>query len=280
MVIMRKITGFTACTVVASWLLWLPLILQGHGILSASNNMSALYILGALTPAVFGIIFTINADGREGCRKLMKSSIAQPVSWKWVLVSVLTFFVLLFLSRLLFSRFESDLPESSKVTSVLSFFTFTFSVFLVGGGLDEEIGWRGFLTRKLLERFRPVTVIAVVSVIWSIWHLPLFYIAGTNQASLGFFQFMLPVICMTVMITWLYYRTGSVLLCALFHTFGNVAHEVFRVVPTAEAPNPLGFSIYTGLTLILAVMIFILDVSLYHKKPVRVRNGHEYSARG
>jgi len=259
---------FAILTIVTSWLIWLPLVLQSKGYLAGMPDLSALKILGALTPAVFGIVMTAKEDGKAGVKALFKNSLTKAVSAKWLIAVCVAPFIINFAARMVFRSFETNLPQSDTVTGVASFLSFTVLVFLFGGGLDEEMGWRGYLTDRLIKTTKPIHAIWITSIVWTIWHLPLFYIAGTNQAYLSFFEFALPVIALTVIITWIYFCTRSVLLCALFHTFGNVAHEVFKVVPTEQAGNPLGFYVFTAIMIIIAALILIFDVRLYKRNDI------------
>lgn len=51
----------------------------------------------------------------------------------------------------------------------------TFLANLWTGPLAEEFGWRGYLLPKLAERHPPVVAGLVIGIIWTLWHLPLFY---------------------------------------------------------------------------------------------------------
>ena len=259
---------FAGLTMLTSWILWLPLVLQTRGYLTGLPDLSALKVLGALTPAVFGIVMTVKEGGKASVKALVKNSFTRVVSVPWLIAVCVLPFAFNFAARAAFGAFETNLPKSDTVTGVASLIYFSAMVFLFGGGLDEEIGWRGYLTDRLLKRTRPIHAVWITSIVWTVWHLPLFYIAGTNQAQVTFFEFALPVAALTVIVTWIYFRTKSVLLCALFHTFGNVAHEVFKVVPTADAGNPLGFYIYTGIMIAVAALILTVDVRLYKKNDI------------
>lgn len=83
------------------------------------------------------------------------------------------------------------------------FGTFLFVAF-VGGG-QEEPGWRGYALDRLQARYSPLKATLALGVIWGVWHVPLY--------GLGFVGPMMFV----VFYTWLYNRTGSVLLCVLLH---------------------------------------------------------------
>jgi membrane protease YdiL (CAAX protease family) len=50
-------------------------------------------------------------------------------------------------------------------------------------GALEEPGWRGYAQEALQRRLPVLTASLVVGLFWALWHLPLFFVAGTYQAS-------------------------------------------------------------------------------------------------
>jgi membrane protease YdiL (CAAX protease family) len=74
----------------------------------------------------------------------------------------------------------------------------------IGGGLEEP-GWRGFALPRLLRDHSPVKATLLLGCIWAVWHLPLYGLAFVGPLLFVFFY------------TWLYNKTGSVLLCILLH---------------------------------------------------------------
>jgi membrane protease YdiL (CAAX protease family) len=50
---------------------------------------------------------------------------------------------------------------------------------LLGGGLGEEIGWRGFALPLLLQRLSPRTASLLLGVLWTAWHAPAFFRGDT-----------------------------------------------------------------------------------------------------
>ena len=90
-------------------------------------------------------------------------------------------------------------------------------VLVIGGGLEEP-GWRGFALPRLQEHHTPVKATLILGVVWGIWHLPLYGPAFVGPLLFVFFY------------TWLYNRTGSVLLCILLHASFTPAldHLVLR----------------------------------------------------
>ena len=53
---------------------------------------------------------------------------------------------------------------------------------LVVNGIGEELGWRGFLADRLLDRHGLRRTATVVWVVWGLWHVPLFWVVSDFRA--------------------------------------------------------------------------------------------------
>jgi hypothetical protein len=76
----------------------------------------------------------------------------------------------------------------------------------------------------------------LVGLIHTIWHLPLFWVAGTNQIKMGFgpdfLIFILFVVSSAIYSAWCYYGNDhSILAVALLHTTGNLSFDIFAYSP-------------------------------------------------
>lgn len=92
-------------------------------------------------------------------------------------------------------------------------------VFVVGmivtGPLSEEAGWRGTVYPRMRRTMGRFQVGLVLGVIWSVWHLPLFFINDTPQSELGLFGpsgvlFAVSAIPMAMLVAAAYERAGIV----------------------------------------------------------------------
>jgi membrane protease YdiL (CAAX protease family) len=91
---------------------------------------------------------------------------------------------------------------------------------IVGGGL-EEIGWRGIL-QPYLEKYMPFSwATIIVAVIWTTWHLPLWFIAGTSQYATSFSLFGVSVLGLAFILAAIRKITNNIFLCILFHSCIN-----------------------------------------------------------
>ncbi|HEY8599061.1 MAG TPA: CPBP family intramembrane glutamic endopeptidase, partial [Thermomicrobiales bacterium] len=101
--------------------------------------------------------------------------------------------------------------------------------------LTEETAWRGFALPRLQARFNALSASLILGLIWALWHLPLFFLANTGQSKMPFPGFVLDVVAVTIVMTWVYNHTrGSVLLAALFHAAFNAGGAYFNTL-TSDA---------------------------------------------
>lgn len=89
---------------------------------------------------------------------------------------------------------------------------------LILGPLSEELGWRGYALDRLQTCWNALTSSLILGVIWSMWHLPLFYIIGTSQYlyDISFLGFMLGTTTISVLYSWAYNNTGGSIWSAVF----------------------------------------------------------------
>jgi len=93
-------------------------------------------------------------------------------------------------------------------------------VLLVNYG--EEIGWRGYALPFLLKRFSPLTASLLLSAIWILFHVPL-YVARPVFGSLA----SVSILLISLILTWMYLNTKSILPGTLFHAAFNAWTQVF-----------------------------------------------------
>jgi membrane protease YdiL (CAAX protease family) len=137
------------------------------------------------------------------------------------------------------------------------------------GPLGEEPGWRGFALPRLQQRSGPLVGTLLLGVLWGLWHLPLFFIPGTDWYALsvvgtGFMGHLVPLgvfviwtIALAITFTWIFNNTrGSLLLAMLLHASINVAP--FVLLP-ALFPSPSVSTLF-GLSWILVWVVVALLV--------------------
>jgi uncharacterized protein len=72
-------------------------------------------------------------------------------------------------------------------------------------------------------RCSALTASLVIGLVWALWHVPLFFMVGTSQATMSFAWFTVQAVALSIVLTWAYNGTGgSVLLVVLAHAALNV----------------------------------------------------------
>ena len=225
-----------------TWLIWGAGLLMGMTAETGEGLIVAL--LGVIGPMVTGIGFTYLTRDKEGRRDYWKRIIDfKRIPAKWYLVILLFAPVLNILAALLDKLAggsgagwgETLLNAATNPFSLLLSFLFTSLIPFI-----EELGWRGYALDRLQERYSALVSSLILGVVWSLWHLPLFFVPGSYQASLGFgtlafWLFMIGIVPLNLPFTWIYNNTGrSTLAVILFHAMVNFTGELIALTERAD----------------------------------------------
>ena len=94
--------------------------------------------------------------------------------------------------------------------------------------VGEELGWRGYALPKLVETRSPLAASLIIGVVWWLWHLPTFFIAGTPQFNQPVVAFLVMTTAYSILLTWVVlHARGSVLIATLFHGAINICQGFF-----------------------------------------------------
>lgn len=251
----KELIQYFAIAFAFSWLIWLPGILIPNFLIPGK----ALEVIGALGPAVAALVLVIRSAGKAGLKQTLANSFGKDCKWGFLALSCMMLLGVHALSRFIYSIFTTNLPESEMLSNPAALIPLFIIMFLFGGGLGEEIGWRGYTLDRIQRKFSALGASLFLGIFWIVWHLPVFFLPGTNQSMVPFWLFTLTVLPLGVMMTWVYNNTNkSIFAAALFHTVGNLAHELFRIMPTKNSPSLTGFIILTGLYYLVTLIIVMV----------------------
>ena len=141
---------------------------------------------------------------------------------------------------------------------------------IIGGGV-EEIGWRGLLQPKLEEKYPHIIAAIIVGVIWAVWHLPLWFIEGTNQQDLNFMWFGINTIMLSFFIGSVTFVSKSIFMAIIAHASINAFWEV---MPATDRMIP---------SLILMIYVIITSMfidHLYKRKTMGIHRRRVEFAKG
>jgi membrane protease YdiL (CAAX protease family) len=180
--------------------------------------------------AIAGIIATFIDGGWRAVRALARSCFRWKVSPGWWIYA-------LFLpcawsaTALLVWGITHGGVGPVRILQVLSLFApARFIQSFSTGPLGEEAGWRGFLLPRLVQRYTPLTASLLLGLIWSFWHVPLYYSTMIALPAVAL-RFFISTTCISVLIAILFFRARrSLLLTMLLHYTYNVWPPVLALV--------------------------------------------------
>lgn len=177
------------------------------------------YLLGGLSPTIASFIVLKQNKVITGFKEWIRNVFDFKHNL-WSYIIVVLFAIIFILPQCLISGYEKGAP----------LFTIIFMVpmMLFGGGL-EEAGWRYILQPELEKKCNFLISTIIVSVIWWLWHLPLFHIQGVAQYGQNFLAFGLNVLGLSFALACIRRNTNSVWLCVLFHCIINSLSGIYIV---------------------------------------------------
>lgn len=232
-----------------SWFFWIAEIIWG-------NKLYA----GPWGPSVAAFLVTWYYERKSGVLRLLKSAVTCRASKQWFIPVFIIMPVLAGLSFILSGAEGNEEPSSEAFSKPWIILTNFVYIFFLGGPLQEEFGWRGFLLPALQKKYNALVSGIILGIIWAVWHFPLNFTpdkAGPQYAAA--IQMLagsvIMMILLSVIFTWIYNNTGgSILMALLLHTMINLSvYVVFPVFETKTGPG-----VFMFLLLIISVTIIII----------------------
>ena len=196
---------------------------------------TALSMTSGFEPSLAAVVVVSYTTGSAGLRRWLTRCHQWRTGWRWVLLALAFPAVYMGLAAAAHVALGGTLPPSPAAGHVWLAVANVFLIFLVGGPLGEEFGWRGYALPALQERWGWRVASVLLGVVWAAWHLPLFYSAGTLQSHLPLGWFALSLIASSVLFAWLFNRTKcSVVPALVLHTTINAW---FLIIPVMVLPD-------------------------------------------
>jgi uncharacterized protein len=142
-------------------------------------------------------------------------------------------------------------------------------------GIGEEIGWRGYALPKLQAGYSALVSSVILGVIWTLWHLPLFFNPDTSYSNTPFWVFLVFLVPFAFLYTWIFNSTGgSVLMIMILHAVTNASTgQMWRAIPEASTvlSNTSVYLLQAAVLWIVAiVLVLVYGASNLSRKPRQV----------
>jgi membrane protease YdiL (CAAX protease family) len=244
---------FFIITFVWTWLFFSLVILVEYNE-SKLVLQNILKIFAVFGPAIGAIISIITLNGKNELKKYLSSYLSLNFGWKaWI-------FIFLFIGIMTFISWIT--PElfgfphlASSLPNVYIFPIFWIICIFIGGG-QEEIGWRGYILPFLEKKFGYIFGSLILGIIWTVWHIPLFFIEDTVQYNINFFSYMMLLIGYSYFFSWIIRISKNRLMSAVVaHGTLNAFLELFP--PCVNKTNNVQIRLW-----ILSIITFIFGISI------------------
>jgi uncharacterized protein len=215
-------------------------------------------IAGSWTPSLAAAIVVGAGEGWEGVARLFARFFQFRIPVRWYLAGLIPGGLAVL--TVLAYRMTGGLPQGG-VPLTVGFWASLILVSILTGATGEEPGWRGFALPRLLERFRPLGAGLVLGLIWSFWHLPVWFTSGYSGTTFLFYivAFTVGIVSLGLVMVWIYLRVPD----SLVPIF--LAHFTFNFGIGLIGPEGLGLGAglplmgwLAGLLLLTALLIWAL----------------------
>jgi CAAX protease family protein len=246
----RALLTFFAIVFGATWLLQLPAILVQRGYLAGPiDRYVALVVLGYFVPTIAALVLSLRALGGGGVRALLRPFGAWRVAPRWYGLALAHPAVILFVgmsvARLVTgSHIGSASFPPTAAAQVAAMLVIPFT---------EQIPWRGFAYLPLERLFGPLGASLLAGATWALFHLQKQLLIGPGLAFGVAVWTLLLMTAGTVVYTWFYRRTGSMLLVVIANA-GIYLNNSTQALPANAEPlaiHALGYcAVAMGLVLV------------------------------
>ncbi|MEZ4503720.1 MAG: CPBP family intramembrane glutamic endopeptidase [Dehalococcoidia bacterium] len=259
----HPLAAYAVLAVALSWAWWLPLALGTDDVRAGVGWPT--HLPGLAGPALAVLIVTAIASGTAGLREVGSRLTRWQVGRWWLTVPAI---LLAGAAALLASGGVEDAADLTSYNGLPSSLgpLATIAVVLVVNGIGEELGWRGFVADRLLQRHGVVLTALLTTAVWAPWHAPLFFLVDSFEAFSPpeLIGWTLGLASGAIVLTWIYARSGrSVLLVAAWHTAFNF---------TSATPAANGAVAATTSTLVMFAALAIV-VAEWRSRPARPHRG-------
>lgn len=232
---------YTFLIMIICW--WICVLCSLNGILLDDNYFLYLpYLIGGWSPTIASFI-SLKKNNKVASFKEWLKNIFDFKHNVFSYLMVIILAILFILPQCLISGYENGSP--------LYLIIIMIPMMLFAGGL-EEAGWRYILQPALEKKCNFVISTLIVSVIWWLWHLPLFYIQGVSQYGQNYFAFGISVLGLSFALACIRKTTNSVWLCVLFHCIANSLSGIYII------NNNIIGNIVTTIILIISSLVLVI----------------------
>ena len=259
---------FFLLTFAYSWVIWIPSVLDGIGIklpFDVTGYSIVVVIIGAFAP----LLAALTLVGREGGWNGIKTFFGQAFDFHikpiYIIIALALPLLIHLIAHYLAIALGLDVaktlfPSEVSVAPIVIAIPYFFLMLILGGG-QEEFGWRGYAQEPLQEKIGVIPASLVIGLIWGIWHLPLWFMAGDLHSAYSFLAFVMMTTSISIMYAWLYNSSGKkIIVVIFFHAMSNTAAPLIPFLHGVEGKPESAYWIYAAVNVLFGIIFAYLLV--------------------
>ena len=253
---------FFLLTFAYSWVIWIPSVLDGIGIklpFSVAGYSTVVVIIGAFAPLMAAITLVVREEGWKGMREFFGQALDFHIKPVYLVLALALPLLIHLIAHYLALAVGLDVaktlfPTEISVAPIVLAIPYFILMLVLGGG-QEEFGWRGYAQEPLQEKIGVIPASLVIGLIWGIWHLPLWFMAGDLHSAYSFLAFVMMTTSISIMYAWLYNSSGKKLIVVIFfHAMSNTAAPLLPFLHGIEGKPESAYWIYAAVNVLFGII--------------------------
>jgi len=263
----KSITLFVLLAYSIAWVLWLPLLLGPKGLRLTRYDAFLPFFasLGTIGPMLASFIATRMEKGRWS---MPSRFLPLPKAQNWL--NLLTGPALIIAAFVVIPYMICVAPGHRLIH--LRFLSALMAVWpnILGGPLEEEFGWRGYLLPRIATHTGNAVAAISVGVVWATWHLPLML---AHVWSVSFWYFLPMAVAVGIFASLAYFATGRSIVGAV------TVHYVFNTCSVMLGTALAGQPLYSNRDVDKVVLLSMIGVAVITIAVTRGRLGSALAAK-
>jgi membrane protease YdiL (CAAX protease family) len=272
---------FFLLTFAYSWVIWIPSVLDGIGIdlpFSVTGYSTLVVIIGAFAPMMAAITLVIRKEGWKGPKAFLGQALDFHIKPVYIILALTLPVLIHVIAHYLAPAFglavaKTLFPTEISVAPIVLAIPYFILMLIIGGG-QEEFGWRGYAQEPLQRKIGVIPASLVIGVIWGIWHLPLWFMAGDLHSAYSFLAFVMMTTSISIMYAWLYNSSGKKLIVVMFfHAMNNTAAPLLPFLHGIEGKPESAYWIYAAVNVLFGIIfayVLIKEQSRHNDETIAI----------
>lgn len=208
-----------------------------------------LYGVEAASPSIAAIAAVGVMSGSKGIKAFLHNCFSPKIKAAAILVPVLIALGIMLAAKVITCLWMNTSFQINPLS-------FKKLIIIAWAFFAEEIGWRGFLQKKLTKTIPAFIVPFILGLIWSGWHYH-FFIMGSMDVPIVWFV----VGCIAESYVYLFLlklSLGNIVVAMMYHLSGNLFLNLFCINPDMNAGSEVPYIVSVLLTMIFGTGLTIL----------------------